>query len=83
MQAQQITGATTNNGREQRQLSMNTVNWENQRGWYLDLSAGSAEGERSVGRPRVVLGSVAFTTLEPQGDECSPGALNRLYLVRL
>lgn len=83
LQSQQITGASTSNGRESRQLSSNTVNWDNQRGWYLDLSIGSAEGERSVGRPRIFLGSAAFTSLEPQGDECSPGALNRLYLVRL
>lgn len=83
LQPQQITSSNTSNGRESRQLSSNTVDWDNQRGWYLDLSVGSAEGERSVGRPRVFLGSVAFTTLEPQGDECSPGALNRLYLVRL
>lgn len=83
LQSQQITASSTSNGRESRQLSSNTVNWDNQRGWYLDLSVGSAEGERSVGRPRIFLGSAAFTTLEPQGDECSPGALNRLYLVRL
>lgn len=83
LQAQQITGASTSNGRESRQLSSNTVNWDNQRGWYLDLSVGSADGERSVGRPRIFLGRAAFTTLEPQGDECSPGALNRLYFVRL
>jgi type IV pilus assembly protein PilY1 len=83
LQPQQITGVSTSNGRESRQLSSNTVNWDNQRGWYLDLSVGSAEGERSVGRPRIFLGSAAFTTLEPQGDECSPGALNRLYLVGL
>lgn len=81
----QTMSQTTVGVRQVRTIVPSAVNWTTQRGWYIDLrvGTGSGNGERAVGRPRVMLGSAYFTTLEPQGDECSPGALNRLYSVRL
>lgn len=82
----QVLGETTIGVRQVRTItSPSGVNWDTQRGWLVDLrvGTGSGTGERAVGRPRVMMGSAFFTTLEPQGDECSPAALNRLYSLRL
>jgi len=51
-------------------------------GWVLDLSpTASATGERALAAPVVVLGRVVFTTFEPVEDPCSPGGVQRLYLL--
>jgi len=51
-------------------------------GWVLDLSPNSTPtGERSLAAPVVVLGRVVFTTFQPEDDPCSPGGIQRLYLL--
>ena len=51
-------------------------------GWVLDLSPNaSPTGERALSSPVVVLGRVVFTTFEPVEDPCSPGGVQRLYLL--
>jgi type IV pilus assembly protein PilY1 len=76
LQAQTITsqfGAGANIGRT---LSNNRVNYATQRGWYVDLKlpAVSPTGERFIGDPLIVGGSITFTTSEPSGDtQCAPG----------
>ena len=51
-------------------------------GWVLDLSpTASPTGERALAAPVVVLGRVVFSTFEPEDDPCSPGGVQRLYLL--
>ena len=51
-------------------------------GWVLDLSPNtSPTGERALSAPVVVLGRVVFTTFEPEDNPCSPGGIQRLYLL--
>lgn len=85
LQGQNITGETTSGGRTVRTLSSNAVDWNTRRGWYLDLRVGSSagQGERAIGRPRVQLGNVVFTTYSPIGDICNPGGDSRVYVVSM
>jgi type IV pilus assembly protein PilY1 len=81
---QQTLGETTIDSRVFRTISDTPVDWQSQRGWFMDLTVGSAgNGERVLGRPRVLLGNVVFTTYLPQGDICNPGGVSRAYVVDL
>ncbi len=69
-----------------RQVSQNAVNYETQRGWYVDLGITTGvnvagEGERFFGEPLVVAGEVLFITFQPLGSRCNPGGINRLYFL--
>lgn len=52
-----------------------TVDWETQRGWYMDLPA----GEQANTRPALAFGAVAFVTNFNGGSDCS--ASSYLYLL--
>ncbi|MBD8528046.1 pilus assembly protein [Pseudomarimonas arenosa] len=89
---QSITGAETvdlnNDGIFEvfRTTSSNPVPYTGtgaKRGWYFDIYqpgvGGFRSSERVIGVPRVVGGSVIFTTFQPIGSECNPGGKNFLY----
>jgi type IV pilus assembly protein PilY1 len=48
-------------------------------GWYTDLGTTSNVGWRVTLNPVAYSGVVAFSTLLPQGDACSPGGQSRVY----
>ena len=54
-------------------------------GWFLNLrvpdDADGNTGERVLGSARVIFGRVLFSTFEPQQDACSPGGIQRLYVL--
>ncbi|TXI79688.1 MAG: pilus assembly protein PilY [Dechloromonas sp.] len=77
---QSITGEIMTTDGLARTMSNVAVDWNNEKGWYVDLAVGSTKiGERFVGQPKVQLGRVFFTTYTPKGDACQPGGENRLY----
>lgn len=83
---QTISSGTTSSGYVTRNVSRNQVSYAAKRGWYVDLVvAGTADGERFVGTPRLQNGRVIFTTFEPAGgSDCSPnGGTNWLYALNL
>ncbi|SDD10642.1 pilus assembly protein [Aquimonas voraii] len=75
------------NGGQGRTISDNPVNWDTQRGFLIDLripgGGPNTLGERAIGRPRVQLGNVLFTSYRPVGDICNPGGDNWVYVVNL
>lgn len=50
-------------------------------GWYMDLAIGESTGERTLAKPRVAFGSVIMATYEPIEDPCTPGGIQRTYVV--
>jgi type IV pilus assembly protein PilY1 len=56
-------------------LTGSTVDWNTQRGWYMDLPA----GEHANTRPSITYGGVAFVTNVNGGTDCS--AASYLYLI--
>jgi type IV pilus assembly protein PilY1 len=89
LQQQQILAEVTTADGPARRVSQNSINWNTRRGFYLDLrrldaltsSALGVRGERAVGQPRVVQGSILFTTFTPVGDPCNSGGDNRVYVL--
>lgn len=87
LQQQQIISEVPTANGPARRLTQNSVNWNTQRGFYLDLrrmdalasTALGIRGERAVGQPRVAQGSILFTTFTPVGDPCNSGGDNRVY----
>ncbi|MGH8321271.1 MAG: hypothetical protein ACRESI_04860, partial [Gammaproteobacteria bacterium] len=76
-------GATTGSGGqttvETRTVTNNTVNWNTQRGWYMDLPD---TAERAVTDPRLYAGEVVFTTYVPApGATCVGGGAAFLMAV--
>lgn len=71
LQQQSIVSETTIGGRSTRQVSQNPVDYNTQRGWYLDLNVLSKE--RVVSAPKVFPGRVFFTTMAPSNDPCAAG----------
>lgn len=62
-------------GRTTRVTSSNTINWETQRGWYIDLPS---SGERQVTDSVLRFKRIIFTTLIPNPDICSFGGTSFL-----
>lgn len=58
-----VNGVSVDSGELFYQLSSNTVNWETQKGWYLDLTI--ADGQRVVYTPQTILNYVYFSTMVP------------------
>lgn len=51
-------------------------------GWYIDLAVGgNATGERTLAKARVVFGTVIIATYEPIEDPCTPGGIQRTYVM--
>ena len=50
-------------------------------GWYMDLTDGSAVGERVLAPPRVIFGRVILATYQPIEDPCQPGGIQRAYVL--
>lgn len=71
LQQQTIVSVTTIGGRNTRQVSQNPVDYNTQRGWYLDLD--TLPKERVVSAPQLRFNRVFFTTLVPSDDACVPG----------
>jgi type IV pilus assembly protein PilY1 len=57
---------------ETRVTTQTAVDWDNKRGWYIDLlsPANGAEGERVVSAPILRAGRIIFPTLIPPLDPC-------------
>ena len=53
-----------------RTTSEGGVDWETQRGWYMDLSV---KGERVVTKALLHYGRVIFLTVIPSTEKCQPG----------
>jgi type IV pilus assembly protein PilY1 len=67
---EQTITTTTISSVNYRNVSVNTVDWANRRGWYIDLPL---TGERMVVNPVLRNGRAIFTTLVPNSDPCSAG----------
>jgi hypothetical protein len=69
LQQQEVIGESTEAGNKWRMVSKNPIDWETQRGWYLDLPAA---GERITDSPMLNTGRVLFITRIPriETDPC-------------
>lgn len=68
--------------REARIISSNPVNWEENKGWVLDLQLeAEITGEMVVDDMVVLGGTVLFSSLIPNDDPCAHGAGNWLYAI--
>lgn len=75
LQQQTILSETTVAGNEFRVLSKNPLDWDTQRGWYLDLMVGNTRvGERVTDKPELNAGRAIFITQIPKlsSDPCKP-----------
>ncbi len=63
----------TLNGTQFYQVSNNTINWTNKRGWYIDLDLAGSTGERVTIDPLIFYDQAVFTTIIPgtTTDPCS------------
>lgn len=51
-------------------------------GWFMDLAVGETSlGERTLAKPRVVFGTVIVSTYQPVEDPCTPGGIQRTYVM--
>lgn len=66
---------TTAYGQQVRVTSANAIDWDTQRGWFIDLPAG---GERQVSDSVLRSGRIIFTTLIPNNEPCSFGGTSWL-----
>lgn len=74
LQEQTIQGAFSESGEEWRAVSQNSVNWDSQQGWYLDLS----NTEKQVSDAVLRNGRIIFTTLIPSSGTCAAGGYSWL-----
>ncbi|MCG6118749.1 MAG: hypothetical protein MEQ07_11250 [Aquimonas sp.] len=89
LQQQQIVGEVATADGPARRVTQNSIDWNSSRGFFLDLrrqdaigsTARGIRGERAVGQPRVVQGSILFTSFTPVGDPCGSGGINRVYVL--
>jgi Tfp pilus tip-associated adhesin PilY1 len=51
-------------------------------GWYAELSVGTPSGERVLFSPLVFAGRIVFSSYEPANDPCTPGGIQRAYVLR-
>jgi type IV pilus assembly protein PilY1 len=50
-------------------------------GWYAGLAVGTPNGERVLFTPQLFAGRVVFGTYEPANDPCTPGGIQRAYVL--
>jgi type IV pilus assembly protein PilY1 len=82
LQQQTILGTGTLNGDSFRVTSMNTVNWNTQRGWYVDLpTQTTGPSERVAFDPQVRNGKVIVTSLIPSLAVCDSGGDSWLWVL--
>lgn len=64
------------------ELTDNTVNWTNQRGWYIDLNVES--GERLVINPQIFFDQAILTTTVPSGstNSCASDGFSTTLSIR-
>jgi len=75
---QKIIKEVSDSGYELRVTTQNTIDWNSQKGWYIDLiNTGGGNtanyGERQVSNAIVRNGRIIFTTLLPSVDPCDFG----------
>lgn len=78
LQMQSITAEVDEFGFQLRETSNATVDWSNQRGWYLDLigpgaAATDPGGERVIANSFIRYDRIIFVTAKPSNDPCVPG----------
>jgi type IV pilus assembly protein PilY1 len=78
LQEQKLSEATTANGITSRTASTHTVNFNTQKGWYMDLSI---SGERVNTDPALANGVLFFTSNIPSTDPCKPGGKSWLTML--
>lgn len=54
-----------------RTSTKNTIDWETDKGWYVDLMYPSANGEQVIANPVLRDGRLFLSTHAPSGDQCS------------
>ena len=77
LQSQSIVFQGAVGSQEARVVTSNSVDWNSQKGWYLDLipPTSVAAGERVISPPLLRYGRVIFNTLEPNiTDACQTGS---------
>lgn len=81
LQQQTFTRMTTGTG-VFYELTDNTVNWTNQRGWYIDLNVES--GERLVINPQIFFDQAILTTTVPSGstNSCASDGFSTTLSIR-
>lgn len=75
------TGRISNVEREARTLSTESISWSDKRGWFLDLTRGSFQGEMVIDDMEVLGNTLFFQTLVPEDDPCAHGSGNWLYAI--
>ncbi|AKS40635.1 pilus assembly protein [Wenzhouxiangella marina] len=50
-------------------------------GWYVDLEVGGPSGERVMAKAVIQFGILIIATYEPVDDPCTPGGIQRLYVL--
>ena len=65
-----------------RESSSNSINWEVQDGWYMDLAYDDYNtGEQLLATPQLRDGKIIFGTHIPSGDACFPGQQGWLMIL--
>lgn len=51
-------------------------------GWFMNLAVGdTSDGERTLAKARVIFGTVIISTYQPVEDPCTPGGIQRTYVM--
>jgi len=58
---------------ETRQSSQHSIDWNNQKGWFLELHYGAYSGEQVIASPSLREGRIIFSTHIPDGNLCDSG----------
>lgn len=87
LQQQSITAEVTANSRNWRIVSSNPIDWDTQRGWYLDFlkptTPPTAEGERVVSAPVLSHGRAIVITLIPAVLSCFGGGTSWIMEINM
>lgn len=75
--SQTIEGASING----RTITDNTVDWNSNKGWRLDLSSLAGVSERVVGRPALSGSLVIFNTIIPESGRCNSGGETFTFVI--
>ena len=75
--SQTIEGASING----RTITDNTVDWDSDKGWSIDLSALAGVSERVVGRPALSGSLVIFNTIIPESGRCNSGGETFTFVI--